>query len=158
MLKSLSFFAVLAVFVFAVLFFANPDSIAKVVGNVKIQPWLPDYTAAIYSRGDYGGTLEEGILILKVGDTAQLLVTTRNSGSTPSGKVSHTVVENGFDFQIPALGVGRDVTKQFSFTCEKEGRRVISAQADYYNSVREANEGNNEALISISCVNFSPVS
>ncbi|OHA71872.1 MAG: hypothetical protein A3A27_02030 [Candidatus Wildermuthbacteria bacterium RIFCSPLOWO2_01_FULL_47_18] len=156
MLKLVLSCAILAAVVFSVLFFSSPDSVAKVIGNVKIPLWLPDYDIAVYTRGNYGDSLQEGILILTVGDTAQLFATTRNSGSTSSSRVSHTVVENGFDFFIPALGSGKDVTKQFSFTCEKQGMRVLSARADYYDSVRESDESNNEALISVSCVNFSP--
>lgn len=153
MIKILAFTFLLSAIILSILVLTNPKSIPEIIGNAY-SPASVNYATEIYAKNVYGENRQDGLVIMRVGEKLNFYVNTKNAGKLGAVRTSSTVADGGFEFLVPALGAGRSVTKSFPYTCEKEGRFNVNAYADYYNSIAENDETDNNAYIHVSCVNF----
>lgn len=147
----------LAVLLIALLSFAAPDSVSYAIGTLRFSTPKADYVTEVYVKDLYGEAKLDGLVILPVGESEQVYVTTTNVGAASGATVSFTEAY-GNQYFIPQLAPGESFTKSFRFTCFGEGRYFVEAEADYYLQLKESNEFDNRASLFVSCVDFKPAS
>ncbi|MFA5316446.1 MAG: CARDB domain-containing protein [Dehalococcoidales bacterium] len=91
------------------------------------------------------------------GQEVTVTVTIKNQGQRPAERsITYCYLDGRLidPIQTPAIAAGSTATATFTMTAAS-GTHYVSATADYYNSVPESNEGNNNTTTAISGITFA---